>query len=72
MGRVVRELRNNRGLSQENFAAHCGLHRTYIGSIERGEKSITIDTAQKLAQAFDVSLSELFKRLEDEEMDSVC
>ena len=60
----MRELRNNMELSQENFAGRCGLHRTYIGSIERGEKSITIDTAQKLAQAFGISLTELFQKLE--------
>lgn len=72
MGQVVRGLRLDSGLSQESFAGRSGLHRTYIGCIERGEKSITIDTAQKLAQAFDISLSELFKKLEDEETDDRC
>lgn len=64
MGEVVRTLRGEVGLSQEEFAARCKLHRTYVGSIERGEKSITIDTAQKLADAFGISLTELFGRLE--------
>ncbi len=69
MGAVVRALRAEIGWSQEEFAARCGLHRTYIGSIERGEKTITIDTAQKLAQAFGISLSQLFQRLEGQKQD---
>ncbi len=64
MGRLVRALREEMKLSQEEFASRCGLHRTYVGAIERGEKTITIETAQKLAIAFGLSLSELFGRLE--------
>ena len=63
-GIVIRDLRLSKGLSQEDFAERCGLHRTYIGSIERGEKAVTVVTAQKLAKALDCSLSELFIRLE--------
>ena len=64
LGIIVRDLRNESGLSQERYAAKCGLHRTYIGSIERGEKTVTIETASKLAQAFGISLSQLLERLE--------
>lgn len=64
MGVVIRALRAEANLSQEELAARCGLHRTYIGSIERGEKTITIETAQKLARAFDITLTQLFERLE--------
>ncbi len=64
MGIVIRSLRAEAGLSQEELAARCGLHRTYIGSIERGEKTITIETAQKLARAFSITLTQLFERLE--------
>ena len=64
MGVVIRALRAEASLSQEELAARCGLHRTYIGSIERGEKTITIETAQKLAHAFDITLTQLFERLE--------
>ncbi len=63
-GSLVRELRAQRGLSQEEFALLCDLHRTYVGSIERGEKTVTIETAQKLADALGVPLSEMFARLE--------
>jgi transcriptional regulator with XRE-family HTH domain len=64
IGNLVRHLRLELGISQEAFADLCDLHRTYIGSIERGEKTITIETANKLANAFGLSLSEFFKNLE--------
>jgi transcriptional regulator with XRE-family HTH domain len=64
LGIIIRSLRVEANLSQEELAARCGLHRTYIGSIERGEKTITIETAQKLARAFDITLTQLFERLE--------
>lgn len=63
-GTLVRELRAQKGFSQEEFALLCGLHRTYVGSIERGEKTVTIETARKLSEALDVPLSEMFARIE--------
>ena|SRR5579884_1877353 len=48
LGSLIRGLRVKQGMSQEEFADHCSLHRTYIGSIERGEKTITIETAYKI------------------------
>lgn len=72
MGVVIRSLRTEVGLSQEELAARCGLHRTYIGSIERGEKTITIETAQKLAKAFGISLTQLFSQLESQDGRSSC
>ena len=65
-GVVVRRLRTEAGWSQEELAARCGLHRTYIGSIERGEKTVTIETANKLAVALRVALSELIGKVEQE------
>ncbi len=64
LGRLIRRLRLEAGMSQEEFAEQCGLHRTYIGFIERGEKTITIETANKLAQALGLTLAQLFKELE--------
>lgn len=64
-GGLIRELRSQAGLSQEEFGDLCGLHRTYIGAIERGEKTVTIQTAYKLANALHLSLSEVFSRLEN-------
>ena len=63
-GSLVRELRLAARLSQEEFADRCELHRTYIGSIERGEKTITIETAYKIADALGMPLSSIFQRLE--------
>ncbi len=56
----VRQLRTERGWSQEAFADMAGLHRTYIGSIERGEQNISLENIQKLASTLGVSLAELF------------
>ncbi len=56
----LRTLRRERGISQEKLGEKADLHPTYIGMIERGEKSPTLDTIVKLAQALDVSLIELF------------
>ena len=59
-GARVRQLRNERAWSQEAFADLCGLHRTYIGSIERGEQNISLENIQKLAATLGISLAELF------------
>lgn len=64
LGVLIRQLRLKAGMSQEEFAALCGLHRTYIGFIERGEKTITIETANKIAQALGLTLAQLFTELE--------
>ncbi len=64
-GSSVRELRAQRGLSQEEFALLCDLHRTYVGSIERGEKTVTIETAHKLSEALGITLSQMFARIEE-------
>ena len=65
-GIVVRRLRTAAGLSQEDLADLCGLHRTYIGSIERGEKTVTIATANKVAEAFGLRLWQLLKNVDEE------
>ena len=60
-GKKVRELRTQRGYSQEGFAFECNLHRTYIGCIERGEKNVTITNIEKIAKALKVEICQLFK-----------
>lgn len=59
-GERVRELRKERGLSQERLAFKADLHRTYIGMIERAEKNITLLNIRKLANALDVNIQNLF------------
>jgi transcriptional regulator with XRE-family HTH domain len=48
----LRRLRKELGISQEDLAEKCGLHRTYVGAIERSERNITLQTLEKLAESF--------------------
>ncbi|HAN04559.1 MAG TPA: transcriptional regulator [Elusimicrobia bacterium] len=59
----VREERKKLGLSQEEFAAKSGFHRTYIGMIERAERNITLSNIEKLAKAVKIPISTLLKGL---------
>ena len=56
----MRALRQERGLSQEALAELAGIHRTYVGSVERGERNIALDNIWALADALGVSPAELF------------
>jgi len=60
-GKKVREKRKGKGLSQEQLAFKANLHRTYIGMIERAEKNITLLNIQKIANALEISIKEIFK-----------
>jgi len=60
IGNRIRELRKQEGLSQEDLGWKAGLHYTYIGAIERGEKNCSIETLAKIAQALEVEIKELF------------
>jgi transcriptional regulator with XRE-family HTH domain len=60
-GHRVRDLRKEMNLSQEDLAHNAGLHRTYIGMIERAEKNITLINIEKIAAALNVELAQLFK-----------
>lgn len=59
-GERVRELRKEKEISQEELADRAGVHRTYIGMIERGEKNITIVNIQKIAKALGIQIRDLF------------
>lgn len=60
-GSRVRELRVAQGISQEGLAQKSGLHRTYIGGIERGERNVSLENIQKIAQALNVMIAQLFE-----------
>jgi transcriptional regulator with XRE-family HTH domain len=60
-GKKVRQLRRKLGVSQEAFADMCGLDRTYMGGIERGERNLGLVNINKVAAAFRISLAELFR-----------
>lgn len=55
-GKNVRYYRLKKGLTQESLAFQCELHRTYIGSVERGQRNITLVSAEKIANALDKPL----------------
>ena len=64
LGKRVHELRAAKDWSQEEFAHVSGLHRTYIGQIERGEKNISFGNLSKISSVLGVTLSELLSGLE--------
>lgn len=59
-GNTVRRLRLEKGLSQEAFADLCGLHRTYIGAVERGERNVSIENIERIAKALKAPIGSLF------------
>lgn len=59
-GNRVRMLRKSKGWSQEEFADQCGLHRTYIGAIERGERNVSLNNIHAIAKALGISVKDLF------------
>lgn len=61
VGETVRRRREQLGLSQEKFAERCGLHRTYIGFLERGERTPNIETLAKVAAVMRRSASSLLR-----------
>ncbi len=65
LGLVFRKHRETLGVSQEEFAALVGLHRTYIGSVERGERNVTLASMENIAEVFDCPLWKLIKEAEE-------
>jgi transcriptional regulator with XRE-family HTH domain len=64
LGRTLRRLRTEAGYSQESFADACELHRTYIGSVERGETNISLDNLERIARTLKMPISRLFAEAE--------
>jgi transcriptional regulator with XRE-family HTH domain len=61
LGQAVRALRKAAGFSQESFADAVGLHRTYMGAIERGEQNLTIKNIVRVAETLDIQPSVLLE-----------
>ena len=60
-GHNLRKHREALGISQEDLAEKADLHRTYIGSVERGERNVSIDNMERLARAVGTTIEELLK-----------
>ncbi len=60
----IRNYRRKKNLSQEQLADICGLHRTYIGSVERTERNVTLSTLEVLAEALNVTVLNLLTKIE--------
>lgn len=65
-GKVLRELRVSKGVSQEKLAEYCDLDRTYISLLERGLRQPTISTIFKLAKALKVTPADIIQRVDSE------
>jgi len=65
LGIVIKKLRMDKSISQENLALQANIDRTYIGDIEKGERNISVEILEKLANALEISISDLFKLMEN-------
>lgn len=66
LGRVIRRLRKERGVTQDVLSGFAVLTRSHLAMIERGQKKATLDTLLKIVTAFDMRLSDLFRLVEEE------
>ena len=58
-GEKLRKLRKQRGISQEELAGRAGLHRTYVSSVERGERNVSLETIERLARGLGLPMGDL-------------
>lgn len=66
LGSAIRRLRKAKGYSQERFADLCGLHRTYMGSVERGERNVSLDNIERIAKRLGITAGQLLTEAERE------
>ncbi|MDP3297657.1 MAG: helix-turn-helix transcriptional regulator [Thermodesulfovibrionia bacterium] len=64
-GKNIRLIRESMNMTQEKLSDLCGLHRTYIGSVERGERNISLENISKIARALNVKISDLFNEINE-------
>lgn len=63
-GQAVRKVRLEQGISQEELADRCGLHRTYISDVELGKRNISLENIERIVISLDKTLSDFFKEVE--------
>ena len=59
-GQAVRKIRRDQGISQEELAERCGLHRTYISDVELGKRNVSLENIERIATSLNKTLVELF------------
>ena len=67
IGKRIRNYRMGQKMSQEELAEKCGLHPTYIGQVERGEKNATLESISRITAGLSVTMSTLFEKIESAE-----
>ena len=63
LGERIKQLRKERGISQEKFALKIDMDRTYFATVESGKRNVSLLNIEKIARGFDISISELFKNV---------
>ena len=66
-GLAVRYYRENLGFSQEELADRCGLHRTYISDIERGNRNVSLENIEAISKGLNITLVDLFRRIVEQQ-----
>ncbi len=65
LGASVRQRREGLGFSQEAFASKCGVHRTYVGKVERGEQNVSMSSLARIAKGLGIRVWELIREAEE-------
>jgi len=60
-GRAIRQIRNDKQISQEEFADMCGMHRSYMSDVELGKRNISLENIEKIANALGMTIAEMFQ-----------
>ncbi|PKM40550.1 MAG: XRE family transcriptional regulator [Firmicutes bacterium HGW-Firmicutes-9] len=63
-GKAIRQIRNDKQISQEEFADMCGMHRSYMSDVELGKRNVSLENIEKIANAFGLTISQLFHVVE--------
>jgi len=63
-GKAIRHERQEKHISQEEFAEMCGLHRTYISGVELGKRNISLENIEKIANSLSLTISQIFQAVE--------
>lgn len=66
-GQVIRNIRQDKHISQEDLADKCGLHRTYISDIELGKRNVSFENMIKISHALNIKLSDIIREVENNE-----